>query len=232
MLRKLSFCLLTLAGLAAFLGGAGGCDTNELAGHGEDDNVVGTEQDAKDTATAAENIAFRSFTAAFGSPGPALVTDGQASLILETLKNAITATTRSSCEPATVPNPSGDDVTINGSVSGTCAAKFDGDASDGRVRANCTNYDDGTDSGEAEVDGLVGALGSTATIGDESTFSFTPISSNLLVLTLANGNDCSALVNLDTDVTIDNTDGSGSVSVTGCVSICGESFDVTGSDTF
>jgi hypothetical protein len=232
MLRKLSFCLLSFASLAAFLGGAGGCNTNELAGHGDDDSVVGTEQDAKDTATAAENIAFRSFTAAFGSPGAALVTEDQSAIILETLKNAITATTRSSCAAGTVPNPSGDDVTINGGVSGSCAAKFDGDASDGRVRANCTNYDDGTDSGEAEVDGLVGALGSTTTVGNESTFHFTPITSNLLVITLANNSNCSALVNLDTDVTIDNTDGSGTVSVSGCVSICGEAFDVTGSDIF
>ncbi|HEX5037912.1 MAG TPA: hypothetical protein VFX30_12205, partial [bacterium] len=128
MLRKLSFCLLSFVALAAlFGGGAGGCNTDEVAGHGDDDDVVGTEQDAKDTAIAAENIAFRSFTASFGSPSEAvdalgspgaLVTQERSNLILEKLKSVITATTRSSCPGGTVVSPGGGDVTVNGSVSG------------------------------------------------------------------------------------------------------------------
>ena len=232
MLRKLSFCLLSFITLAAlFGGGAGGCNTDEVAGHGDDDDVVGTEQDAKDTAIAAENIAFRSFTAAFGSPG-ALVVQERSGLILEKLKSAITVTTRSSCPGGTVVSPSGGDVTVNGSVSGFCAAKFEGDSSDGTIRSNCTDYNDGTDSGEATVDGLIGAVGSTTTVGSESTFTLSPLTSNLLIITLANGNNCSAVANFSADVTIDNDTGSGSVAIDGCVTICGEAFDVTGSDTF
>lgn len=223
-------------------GGSMGCNTNEVAGHGDDDGVVGTEQDAKDTAAAAENVALRSFTAAFGSPseavdalgspGAALVTDDQANIILETLKNAIEASSRSSCNPGTVPSPSGGDVTINGSVGGTCAAKFEGSAANGTVRANCTKYDDGTDSGEATVSGLIAAEGSATTVGNESNFNFSAVTSSLLTLTLANDNNCSAVANMTVDVTINNDDGTGSVAVGGCVSICGEAFDVTGSDTF
>jgi len=218
--------------LTVSLGGPMGCNTDEVAGQGDDDNVVGTEQDAKDTALAAENIALRSFTAAFGSPGAALVTGDQASVILETLKNALEASSRSSCPKGNVPSPSGGDVTVNGGVGGVCAAKFEGDSSDGTVRANCTNYDDGTDSGEATVNGLIGAVGSAQTVANESTFNFSSVTSNLLTLDLADGDNCSAVVNLSADITINNNDGSGSVSVNGCVSICGESFDVTGESAF
>jgi hypothetical protein len=224
------FAGVVLAGVS--LGGPMGCNTNELAGHGDDDAVVGTEQDAKDTATAAENIAFRSFTAAFGSPGALVLTEGQSDLILGKLKDAFSATTRSTCPAGTVVSPSGSDVTINGSVSGSCAAKFEGDSSNGTIRSNCTAYNDGTNSGEATVDGLIGAVGSTTTAGGESTFSFTTLTSNLLILTLGNGNNCSAVANMTSDVTVDNSTGSGSVSVGGCVAICGEAFDVTGSATF
>jgi hypothetical protein len=216
---------------AAFAGGAAGCNTDEIAGQGDDDDVVGTEQDARDTATAAENVAFRAFTASFGSPG-ALVLEARAGLILEKLKSAIEASSRSSCAEGDVPSPSGDDVTINGSESGVCAVKFEGGASDGVLRANCTDYDDGADSGEAQVDGLIGVVGSVATAGSESTFTFSSITSNLLVLTLADGDNCSAVLNLSAEVTIDNDDGSGSVAVDGCVAICGEAFDVTGSEVF
>jgi hypothetical protein len=232
-LMRLMTAGMTIAWLAiVFAGGVAGCNTDEVAGNGDDDNVVGTEQDAKDTVAAAENIAFRSFTAAFGSPGAALVTDEQAGLILERLKSALTATTRSSCAEGDVPSPSGSDVTINGSVGGSCAVKYEGDPSDGILRANCTNYDDGMDSGEAEVDGLVGVVGSATTIGSESTFTFSSITSDLLVLTLADGDNCSAALNLSADVTIDNNTSSGSVAVDGCVAICGEAFDVTGSEVF
>ncbi len=217
---------------AVFAGGTAGCNTDEVAGHGDDDNVVGTEQDAEDTATAAENVAFRSFTAAFGSPGSALSLGDAAGLILSHLKNAITAESISLCEEGEVPSPSGDDVTVSGGVGGACAVKFEGDSSDGVLRANCTNYDDGADSGQAEVDGLIGVRGGAATVGDESTFQFDAITSDLLTLTLADGDDCSAVLNLSADVTINNVSGSGSVNVDGCVSICGESFSVDGSETF
>lgn len=229
--RLLSFVFFASC-LALFsAGGVSGCNTDEIAGHGDDDDVVGTEQDARDTATAAENVAFRAFTAAFGSPG-ALVLESQVGLILERLKSAIEASSRSSCAEGDMPSPSGDDVTVNGSVSGACAVKYEGDASDGILRANCTNYDDGTDSGEAEVDGLIGAVGSAATVGSESTFTFSSITSDLLVLTLADGDNCSAVLNLSANVTINNDTGSGSAAVDGCVAICGEAFDVTGSEVF
>lgn len=227
-----SFILLLVVGTPLFFGGAGGCNEDELAGQGDDDDVVATEQDAVDAATAAENVAFRSFTAAFGSSGAPLVLDQQAALILGTLKNALSASSRSSCPADEVPSPGGDDVTIMGSVRGSCAVKFEGDSTSGILRANCTNYHDGTDSGEAEVDGLVGVEGSSTVSGSVSTFTFSSITSNLLVLTLADGDNCSAIFNLSADVTIDNNDGSGSVAVDGCVTVCGEAFDVTGSETF
>ncbi|HSA58726.1 MAG TPA: hypothetical protein VLJ37_03475 [bacterium] len=232
LLRLSSFGLFAAWLAAAFAGGVSGCNTDEIAGHGSDDNVVGTEQDAKDTATAAENVAFRAFTASFGTPGSALDLGLNAGLILGKLKDAIEANSRSSCAAGDVPSPSGDNVTVNGGVGGTCAVKFEGDASDGILRANCTRYDDGVDSGEAAVDGLIGVSGSAATVGNESTFTFSSITSNLLVMTLADGDNCSAVLNLSADVTINNDNGTGSVSMDGCVSICGEAFDVTGSETF
>lgn len=200
---------------------------------GSNDSTQATEADGRDTGTVAENVAFRAFTASFGSPGAALtLDDATGALILEHLKSALSAVSASNCVEGDLPSPSGNSVTINGSTGGSCATAYSGDASSGVARANCSNYNDGSSTSDAAVDGLIGVEGSATTSGTQSDFQFNSVTSRDLVLTLADGDNCSAVLNLSADVTIDNDTGSGSASVTGCVKICGEAFDVTGSEVF
>ncbi len=211
---------------------AGGCKTNELSGVGDNDDVNATGQDAEDTATAAENVAFRAFTASFGSPG-ALKLDQQSAVIVSRLKDAIVTDTISRCEADVLPVPSGSsDVNVNGSVGGLCAVRYSGDASSGTARANCTAYDDGENTGFAKVDGLIGIHGESTATEEESFLQFDTITSSSLELTLADGDNCSAVLSLTGDVTIQNATGAGTANLDGCVSICGEAFDISGSIVF
>ncbi len=225
-------CLLLLG--VFLIGSLSSCNSGDTINKGNDDGKVqATEADGRDTATLAVNVAFRSFTASFGSPGAALTLDSDASaLILQYLKNAISATSASNCTETTLPSPSGGSVTVNGSVGGSCAVAFSGDSTNGSVRANCTNYNDGSASADAQAVGLIGLNGSTTTTGTQSDFQLNNVTSKDLVLTLAAGHNCTAVVNLSAAVTIDNNTGSGSAAVTGCVKICGEPFDISGSETF
>jgi hypothetical protein len=214
------------------LSGSMGCKSTELAGVGANDDVNATGQDAEDTATAAENVALRAFTASFGTP-VALKLDPHAAVILSRLKNAIVTDTISRCEAPALPVPSGSsDVNISGSVGGLCAVRYSGDSSSGDARANCTAYDDGENTGFAKVDGLIGIHGESVATEEETFVQFDTITSSSLELTLADQDNCSAVLNLAADVTIQNATGAGTANLDGCVSICGEAFDISGSIVF
>jgi hypothetical protein len=226
--------ILGLLGLGAFmialnLGSVAGCESSSGGGTGgaDDDTVTASSSDALDTSDAAVNLALSAFVAAFGSSGAALTLE-----TVQSFKSVIAATPGGDCNEVGLPSVSGDSITITGDVSGSCAVTSDGTSDDGQLVANCNNYDAGSESSDATIDGELGVEGSQTATALQSTFDLNQISSNGLIATLSDGSECSAVIDLSASETIVIDTGEFTQSVSGCVSICGEAFTINGSETF
>jgi len=219
------------------MSGVAGCTAGDPHNGKDDKSHSATAQDAVDTASAAGNLAVKAFLASFAGSGAALAMDNQADgegaagLIRDHLKNAFSANSITICDPAAFPVPSGGSVRITGSTGGSCNVAFSGDAASGQARANCTDFNDGDNGSRATLLGLVGVLGSSSTSGSQTAIDLTQVSSQNLSIALADTTNCTVVLNFSAQVT-ENADGTGSATVNGCVRVCGESYDVSGSSDF
>lgn len=196
------------------------CESNPLGGD-DDGDYSATAQDAEDTADAAGNVALSAFQASFGDV--TALNAGRTASMRRGFKAALSAESITICDPATLPLPADSSNTrIDGSEGGSCNVFFSGDASNAVVRTNCTDYNDGDDGARATLLGLVGAQGSDTSF---------QISSESLTITLANERNCTAVLNFSAQITV-NEAGGGEIAVDGCVRVCGESYSLTGSETF
>ncbi|HSA58728.1 MAG TPA: hypothetical protein VLJ37_03485 [bacterium] len=225
-----------LLGLGAFmialnLGSFAGCDSGSSGGGGtggaDDNSVIATSSDALDTSDAAVNLALSAFSAAFGSSGAALTLE-----TVQSFKSAIAATSSAECNEVGLPSVSGDSITLTGDVSGSCAVTSDGTSDSGELVANCNNYNAGSEAADAAIDGELGVEGSQTATAVQSTFDMNQISSNNLIVTLSDGSECSAVIDLAASETIVIATGEFTQSMSGCVRICGEAFTINGSETF
>lgn len=217
------------AGLIALnIGGSAGCDGTSTPSSGPDDGTVdATSNDALDTSEAAVNLALSAFIAAFGSSGAPLTLE-----TAPTFKALIVATQTDDCNQVGLPSVSGDSITIFGDVSGDCEVTADGTLESGQLVADCVNYNAGIESADATIDGKIGVEGSQTANASQSTFDFNQISSDDLIVTLSDGSECSAVIDLSASDTVVFDTGEFTRSVSGCVAICGEAFNISGSESF
>ena len=219
--------------IAFIIGGVAGCGGSSSGGSGgsggaDDATVTATSGDAD----AAYSEASDAITAALtSSQGGALLTKARGgnrklAQAVDAVKSAITVTSTSSCSEGDVPNPSDNSETVLGSDvfsggTGSCAVSWDDGTTSFDILADCDSLSDGTDT-------LDGKLGFAVTVSGND-FSL-DVGSQDLTFTYASG-VCSLVANISIDVTV-NSNGSGSVGASGCLSLCEEAFSVSGSETF
>lgn len=206
-------------------GATEGRDDGSVAIHGEEADSVGAEVLGVVMDTS-DDLFSRSSTSS------RLSLDGRS--FKNQAKNQITVDQAPSCEEKDLPEVSGQyRETIRGNPDGSCEARGEMTESATEFHASavmdCTHYKN-EDSAEEEISiaEINGSLGFQLD-GDESTLDF-EISSKDLSLTLNNGKSCSAIFNIHAALEVDSA-GNETLTMDGCLSVCGESFRMQGRET-
>lgn len=201
------------------IAGTFGCASGK--GIGVDDTAVeGASEDADDAGSATLNIASLALEGALGG--------GEAALRLNrSQKHTFSATATSNCGKKTLGSPKGKffSGSIAGRVGGSCAITADGDASGALFKVNCDTYDDGESSGNMSFGGN---LLFEASINDS--LIDLKLASDGLTVKLSGGQTCSVGINFSARIERGGDSDTFSIQE-GCLSVCGESFSLGGSDT-
>ncbi len=242
MTRRIS----SLSGLAVLnllfwslsFGGSSGCS-------GSDVTQTATAEDAEESTDVMTLVVTQAINQITIDSG-ALSLSG---LVASSFKPQITATSSSSCDSEDVPSLasnadttslSGGDFSCGSLVgSGSCTVRSeDGDTADSlRGVIDCNTLvvpTQGAGAGDGcENVGVDGRIGFEVDISNSATtvtYNITTISAEDLTLSLNSGNVCSVTSDLANVIVVDSTSGEGSSSASGCLSVCGETFNVSGTD--
>lgn len=213
---------LVVIGIAGLFGCAG------ARGLGVDDTAVeGTSEDADDAGSATLNIASLALTSALGGGESGLRLDRSKGQTVGAFKSTFSAASASTCIKKTLGTPTGKffSGSIAGRVGGSCAITADGDSSGALFKVNCDSYDEGEASGNMAFGGnlFFEASVSGSLIDLE-------LASDNLTVKLSDGQNCSVGINFSAQ--IERGEDSDTLSIQeGCLSVCGESFSLSGSDT-
>lgn len=195
-----------------------------LSACGSDDGSGGTATGTANDANVAINAAFealgQAMSAASAGDMGALVVSG------ETLP-AFTVTQTTSCEEAGVPDPAGSDYsgTVEDGSGGSCTLDVDGDSSGFEMLLDCADF---TSSNGVIINGM---MGFEATGFDETGGVIYWGSENLTMANLPDQGQtiCDVIINITEDLSI--TESNATITINGCVTVCGSGFSINGSLT-
>jgi hypothetical protein len=228
--------------LIAFnLGGVSGCGGGTTDGDGA---TTATDEDAESSGSAAVTTAGAALETVLENSAPALAVAGlRTGLTSGRLKSAISVVeTTLGCVENDLPVVSGSlfSGTLNGTAlspdgSGSCTVNADGtvsaSAADVDVVLSCDNFNGGSETDNVFLDGSLGFFAVGTFSG--STISIAPfnIGSEALTITF-DGTTCDLVIGIDGSATFNTDTETGEVSVSGCLTLCGQDFTAVGTVAF
>lgn len=202
---------LTLSNMA----GTGGCGGS---------SGTGTATQGDTAAVACLTAGFSSFD--LGVETTSLSLAGKRSQLVNLLKKTISVSKGGSCDEGSIPSPTGTlfSETLNGtdftpSGSGSCSVTADSTETGKSILMSCLDMNGGAGTGGATINGKIGLTGS---VSDSATT--IQVGSQSLTMTFEDGTECTVLLDLTSTLS------GGTASVSGCLSVCGTVFTLTGDE--
>lgn len=236
---------LVLIPLSGCGGGLSGDDTEtDDTGTDEEPVTSGGAEDVTQAAVQTTLAAVSGVSSASLSEVPPALKAARA--LMPNPKKAITVTDAlSDCESfSSIPTLSGASITISGADlgtggSGSCTVTLDtftlGDLDRAEAVLSCVNFTGGEATAFVTIDGDIGMSFSSSFTADVEGGGVTIYSPGLLMGFIENSSTriCEIIMDINETVVITTSDDSitATSSTTGCISVCGESFNVDGTET-
>lgn len=230
--RSLVFFLGSLA-LIPSIGWMGCGDHGTPPAGPQDTSYTATGTDAESVARAIINTALAAHTKAFPSSAKKQTHNTLLNMDALSTKYEIHASTGGSCnqeEKRDIPDPKDLKVDpLKGSVGGSCSIQASGTSENSSFRLNCDNYNNGPDTFELALNGMIGFRVVGGQVGGNSQHTLFLNTHDFMVGKVAGTNQCSAT--LSSNATASQTPGAANaaLAIIGCEALCGEAFTLSGS---